>query len=74
MLGLSPSGRVLCRAADGFASEVFAQGESAGLIALAEVLENWNAIPDHNAWIDGIRSRHARKSAFREAMGESRSN
>ncbi len=35
MLGLSPSGRVLCHAADGFAAKVFAHGESAGLIALA---------------------------------------
>ncbi len=35
VLGLSPSGRVLCHAADGFAAEVFRQGESAGLIALA---------------------------------------
>ncbi len=41
---------------------------------LAKAVESWSAIPNHDAWIDGIRSRHARKSAFWKAMGESRSN
>ncbi len=41
---------------------------------LAEAVKNWSAIPNHDAWLDGIRSRHARKSAFWKAMGEACSN